>query len=58
MNGEIHRLDDIDSCFLVLIFGDPDNGESVGDIPDDKVHVICRKYFVPSFCHVQHLDKF
>lgn len=26
----------------VLIFGDPDNGEAVGDIPRSKVHVICH----------------
>lgn len=26
----------------MLIFGDPDNGDAVGDIPDSKVHVICH----------------
>ncbi|ROV87664.1 hypothetical protein VSDG_09648 [Cytospora chrysosperma] len=31
-----------DFVAAVLIFGDPDNGEAVGDIPDDKVHVICH----------------
>ncbi|KUI61801.1 Cutinase [Cytospora mali] len=31
-----------DFVAAVLIFGDPDDGESVGDIPSDKVHVICH----------------
>lgn len=35
---------------LVLIFGDPDNGESVGDIDSSKVHVICRKFPLKNNC--------
>lgn len=26
----------------MLIFGDPDKGQDVGDIPSSKVHVICH----------------
>lgn len=37
---------------LVLIFGDPDNGDAVGDIADDKVHIICRECFLFSRCCV------
>ncbi|KAF3760528.1 family 5 carbohydrate esterase [Cryphonectria parasitica EP155] len=31
-----------DFVAAVLIFGDPDDGEDVGDIPSSKVHVICH----------------
>lgn len=51
------QTDDIFSLRVVLIFGDPDNGESVGDIPDDKVHVICRKFhdlILPPTCGSRH----